>query len=127
MGRAGLFYEEQRYRRIHSHFFRRAAYSLVLVGTVLFVGTLGMHYFENYSYINAFYFVSMLATGEGPTTIPASAAGKLFASLIAFVSVGTVLFSLAFLFGPFMIRLFREEEAKLKKEEAKVLKYAKKL
>ena len=125
MGRASLLYEEK--IRSHRRFIDRAAYSLALVFSVLLVGTLGMHYLENYSYINAFYFVSMLATGEGPTTIPITAAGKLFASLIAFVSVGTVLFSLAFLFGPFMIGLFREEEAKLKKEEAKVLKYAKKL
>jgi hypothetical protein len=53
-----------------------------------------MHLLENVSYIDAFYFMSMLATAQGPATIPATVAGKLFASFMAFVSVGAVVTSL---------------------------------
>jgi len=86
-----------------------------------------MHLIEGYSYIESFYFVSMLATTQGPANTPSTVAGKLFASLIAFVSVGTLVASFGYLFGPFFGTVWRvgvqrveEEEARLKKEGAKV-------
>ncbi len=110
---------------------RRALYAFVLVGSVLLIGTLGFHFIEGYPYVSAFYFVSMLATAEGPVTTPVTAFGKIFASIIAFVSVGSVIFALGFIFGPFFVRLFRSEEEKLKKEGARLSKdlhkYEKKL
>lgn len=127
MVRTNIVYDERIHHHNHHHFLRKAAYSIILVGSVLTIGTLGMHYIENYSYIDSFYFVSMLATGEGPSATPATFVGKIFASLIAFVSVGTVLFSLAFLFGPFLTRLFKAEAKKLKAEEDIIEKEARKL
>ncbi len=106
--------------RHHLHSpWRRGLYSALLVGIIMFIGTLGMHRLERLSYLDAFYFMSMIATAQGPMLIPATAAGKLFAAFMAFVSVGTVVASLGFLFGPFFGRLWTigaqrlEEEARL--------------
>lgn len=102
--------------RYHS-LFRRALYSFIIVISVLVIGTVAFHYIEHYSYVDSFYFVSMLATAEGPATTPATALGKIAAAIIAFVSIGAVVFSLGFIFGPFFGKLIRMEEEKVEREE----------
>ena len=89
--------------RHHSVIFR-GLISLGLAVIVLAVGTLGIHGLEGFSYIDSFYFTSMIATGQGPApnVAPATVAGKLFTSLLAFVSVGSMVAALGFLFGPFL-------------------------
>jgi hypothetical protein len=106
--------------------YRRGMIAILLIASVLFVGTVGIHLIEGYSYVDSFYFISMLATAQGPASIPLTVAGKLFASLMAFISVGTVVAALGFLFGPFFGAVWRvgvqrieEEEAHLKKEEGR--------
>ncbi|MFI5412492.1 MAG: hypothetical protein ACHQX1_01225 [Candidatus Micrarchaeales archaeon] len=96
---------------------KRAIYSFSLVVIVMFIGTVGMHLIEGYSYIDSFYFMSMLATAEGPTTTPATVLGKIFASLMAFLSVGTVIFAIGFILGPFFGRVLKVGEEKIKEEE----------
>ena len=59
------------------------------------------------TYLDAFYFMSMIATAQGSDFTPATVAGKLFAALMAFLSVGTVVAALGFLFGPFMGKLWK--------------------
>ena len=81
-----------------------------------------MHVLEHMSGLDAFYFMSMIATAQGPVTIPATPGGKLFASLMAFVSVGSVFASLGFLFGPFLGQLFHIG-AKHLEEEVRVLEH----
>ena len=87
-----------------------------------------MHAIEGWSYLDSFYFTSFVATGQGPPANldPQSAVGKIFASFLAFLSVGTVISALLFLFGPFFGRVFRlgverieevEKEHERKKEE----------
>ena len=44
-------------------------------------------------------------------------AGKVFAAVIAFVSIGTVIFAAAFLLGPFLGKLIKIGEEKFKEEE----------
>ena len=109
-------------RRHHyrSHW-RRGLYSFVSVASVMTVGTLGMHLIERMSYLDAFYFMSMIATAQGPTVTPATPAGKLFASLMAFVSVGSVVASLGFFFGPFFGQLWKVGVELLEEEEAYLL------
>jgi len=101
-------------------------YSLLFVAAVVAVGTIGMHLIEGMSYLDAFYFMSMIATAQGPMVIPATAAGKLFAALMAFISVGSVVASLGFVFGPFFgqlwhmgVKRLEEEASLLKKHEGK--------
>ena len=95
----------------HSHRYRspwrRGFYAVLLITAVVGGGTVGMHRIEGMSYLDAFYFMSMVATAQGPAQVPATAAGKLFAALMAFVSIGTVVASLGFLFGPFFGKLWR--------------------
>ena len=80
---------------------------MALLALVLFVGTVGVHWIEGSSYLDAFYLTSMIATAQGPSQAPVTAAGKLFVALMAFVSVGTVVASIGFLFGPFLGQLWR--------------------
>ena len=91
--------------RYHSPW-KRGLYSLALVLTVLIMGTLGFHLIEHCSYVDAFYLSSMIATAQGPTQPLVTQGGKLFASAMAFISVGTVVASAGFLFGPFLGELW---------------------
>ncbi len=107
---------------IPKSFWVRAAYSLALIAAVVLVGTVAMHAIEGWSYLDSFYFTSFIATGQGPpgNLLPSSSLGKAFASVLAFVSVGTVITALLFLFGPFLGRVLRAGEEKLEEVEKEV-------
>lgn len=94
----------------------RGVYSFLLVATVMTIGTIGMHVFEGLSYLDAFYFMSMIATAQGPTYIPHTVSGKLFSSFMAFVSAGAVVAALGFFYGPFMGKLLHIGMEKMKEE-----------
>ena len=94
-----------RKHRYHSPW-KRGLYSVVLVAGVMGVGTMGLHRLEGLSYLEAFYFMSMIATAQGANWEPATPAGKLFFAGMAFISVGTVVAALGFLFGPFFGQLW---------------------
>lgn len=79
----------------------RTFYSLLVLIVALSVGTEVMHRLEGWSYIDSFYFMSLIATTQGPTSSPHTYYGKLFASIMAFISVGSALSAAAFIFGPF--------------------------
>ncbi len=101
--------------RIPSSIWRRAVYAFALIVAVVVIGTVAMHAIEGWSYLDSFYFTSFIATGQGPPSNlqPDSPLGKVVSSVLAFVSVGTVITALLFLFGPFLGRLLREGEEKL--------------
>ena len=80
------------------------------------IGTLGMRWIEKLSYVDAFYFMSMIATAQGPTLMPATVQGKIFASFMAFISVGSVVAALGFIFGPFFGKLWHVGIMKLEEE-----------
>ncbi|MBF0595277.1 MAG: hypothetical protein HQL22_09970 [Candidatus Omnitrophica bacterium] len=104
-------------RHFHSPL-KRGLFSLVLVVLVMLTGTIGMHKIEKLPYIDAFYFISMIATAQGPTFTPVTAAGKIFAALMAFVAVGVVVTSVGFLFGPFLGQLWHIGAERAKKSDA---------
>ena len=92
----------------HFHFWQnRALYALALIVFVMVIGTVGMHAFEKMMWMDAFYFMTMIATAQGSAYTPATDGGKIFASIMAFVSVGFVLAALGFLIGPLMGKLFK--------------------
>jgi uncharacterized oligopeptide transporter (OPT) family protein len=107
--------KRNRRRGIPKSFWVRAAYSLVLIAAVVLIGTVAMHFIEGWSYLDSFYFTSFIATGQGPPSDlqPASSLGKVFSSVLAFVSVGTVITALLFLFGPFLGRVLKAGEEKI--------------
>ena len=105
-------------RRHHYHSpWKRGLYSLALVLAVLALGTAGFRATEHCSYVEAFYLSSMIATAQGPAEAPLTTAGKLFASLLAFVSLGTVVTAGGFLFGPFLGQLWRVGHDRWEREE----------
>ena len=107
---------------MHKHHYHsplnRGLYSLGLVMAILFIGTVGIHRLENFSYVDSFFFTSMIATGQGPvgSLAPRTVTGKIFTSALAFVSVGTLLAALGFVFGPFLGKLWRIGVLKLEEE-----------
>ena len=104
----------------HSHV-RRWMIAFVLISAIMTVGTIGMHVTEHMSWVDAFYFMSMLATAQGSAVTPATASGKIFAALMAFLSVGVVVTSLGFIFGPFLGKLwhigFRHMQKEMEEEK----------
>lgn len=109
-------------RRIPKSFWERAVYSFILIAAVVLGGTLAMRAIEGWSYLDSFYFTSFIATGQGP---PGNLAvndplGKIVASVLAFVSVGTVITALLFLFGPFLGRVIRAGEEKVGELEKEI-------
>ncbi|HEV2226054.1 MAG TPA: ion channel, partial [Nitrososphaerales archaeon] len=102
-------------RTVPKSFRVRALYSLGLIVAVELLGTLSMSAIQGWSYLDSFYFTSFIATGQGPpgNLQPNSPLGKVFSSILAFVSTGTVITALLFLFGPFLGRLLKVEEGKL--------------
>src|SRR4051812_30585421 len=96
-------------KKHHYHsFFNRGVYSFTLAAAVLTVGTLGFHWIEGFSCIDSFYFASMIATGQGPAPniMPVTLLGKLFTCFFAFISVGSMIAALGFVFGPFLGKLW---------------------
>ena len=97
---------------------RRAFYSLGMILGVLGIGTFGIHRIEGFSWIDSFYFTSMIATGQGPVpqAVPVTDLGKIFTSIIAFISVGSMIAAFGFLFGPFLGKLWKVGVYKLEEE-----------
>jgi len=87
---------------------RRVFYSVSAIVTVMVVGIIGFHQIEGMDWVNAIYFESMLATGQGPPLALNTDAGKLFASAMGFVSFGTVLTGLLVTLVPILSQLWRE-------------------
>ena len=87
---------------------RRVFYSFTGVVAVMVVGTVGFHQIEGMNWVNAAYFESMLATGQGPPIPLETSAGKVFASVMAFVSVGSVITALVVTLIPLISQLWRE-------------------
>ena len=109
-----LGYADFRRYGLHS-IYKRALYALLLIVAVLLIGTVAFHFIEGYPFIDAFYFTAMLITAEGPAITPVTVLGKLLASFMAFVGVGSVVFALAFVFGPFVTRIGKFIELDIEK------------
>ncbi len=87
---------------------KRLFYAVSLIATVMVVGSVGFHQIEGMDWVNAVYFESMLATGQGPPIQLATDSGKIFASVMAFVSVGSVITALVVTLIPIISQLWRE-------------------
>ena len=114
----------------HHHYrspLKRAVISFLIVAGMMLVGTIGVHQIEKLSWIDAFYLMSMIVTAQGPMFVPSTSTGKIFISFMSFISVGCVVTSMGFLFGPLLGKLFRvgadklEEETRLSEKKKKDL------
>jgi hypothetical protein len=98
---------------------RIVVYSLSLVVLVLVV-VVGFHQLERMRWVDAVYFESMLAAGQGPPISLTTDWGKIFASVMGFVSVGTVLVSLVVNIGPIISQVWRESIEQLEADARKL-------
>jgi len=73
---------------------------MVVLLLVLFSGTAGIKLLTGWDWVEAFYFMAMIATTEGPPVEPPTMAAKLFAAAYAFLSVATLLTVLSAILGP---------------------------
>jgi biotin transporter BioY len=102
---------------------RRLAYALIGIGVVLIIGAVGFHVVAGLSPVDSIYFESMLATGQGPPLTLTSDSAKIFASVMAFISVGSVVSTLLFAVGPVIRQVwhnslvFAEEEVRMLEQE----------
>jgi len=103
-----------------SPFKRRALFSIVILAIAMAVGTIGMMFLEGWDPVTSLYFIALLATAEGPALSPVTVAGKLFASLMAFVSIGAAISAITFTFGPLFGSILKEGFAYVEKEEDKL-------
>jgi hypothetical protein len=103
-----------------SPFKRRAFFSIVVLAIVMAVGTVGMMVLEGWDLVSSFYFMSLLATAEGPAQSPVTVGGKIFASFMAFLSIGAAISAITFTFGPLFGSILKEGFAYVEKEEDKL-------
>jgi len=103
-----------------SPFKKRAFFSIVVLAIVMAIGTIGMMFLEGWDPVTSFYFMALLATAEGPALSPLTVAGKLFASLMAFVSIGAAISAITFTFGPLFGYALREGFSYIEKEDDKL-------
>src|SRR2546428_10466775 len=103
-----------------SPFKKRAFFSIVVLAVVMAIGTIGMMLLEGWDSVTSFYFMALLATAEGPALSPLTVAGKLFASLMAFGSIGAAISAITFTFGPLFGSGLEEGLAYIENEEEKL-------
>jgi len=87
---------------------RRVFYAVSGIVVVMIVGTVGFHQLEGMNWVDSFYFESMIATGQGPPIPLTTDGGKIFASVMAFVSVASVITALFITLAPIVSQLWRE-------------------
>ncbi len=103
-----------------SPFKKRAFLAIVVLAIVMAIGTIGMMIIENWDPVTSFYFMALLATAEGPPEVPGSPQGKIFASFMAFFSIGAAISAITFTFGPLFGSILKEGFAYVEKEEDKL-------
>jgi hypothetical protein len=105
-----------------SPFKRRAFFSIVVLAVVMAIGTIGMMDLEEWKLVDSFYFMSLLATAEGPAQAPVTVGGKVFASVMAFFSIGAAISAITFTFGPLFGSILKGGFAYVEKGENKLKK-----
>ena len=102
-----------------SPFTKRAFYAVLVLAIVMAIGTVGLMLLEGWNIVDSFYFMALLATAEGPALVPATVAGKIFASIMAFFSIGAAISAITFTFGPLFGSALKEGLRYVEKEEEK--------
>jgi hypothetical protein len=105
---------------------RRSAIAIFAILVVMTIGTVGMKFLSGWGWLESFYFMAMLGTAEGPPEVPPNAISSIFAGVMAFISIGTLITAAGIIFGPTLGYLFhrgmqysQKEYEKLESERAK--------
>jgi hypothetical protein len=104
---------------------KRSLVAVIAIVGVMTVGTMGTKFLAGFTWINAFYFMSMVATAQGPPIAPPTFWSKIFISIMAFISIGTLIAAIGTLFGPFLGYVFHKgmtyAQLEIEKEKLKRL------
>lgn len=103
-----------------SPFRRKALYAVIVLAVVMAIGTGGLMLIEGWGIVSSFYFMALLATAEGPAATPATDAGKIFAAIMAFFSIGAAISAITFAFGPLFGTALKEGLRYVEKEEERL-------
>ena len=103
-----------------SPFTRRAFYAILVLAVVMAVGILGLMLLEGWGLVDSFYFIALIATAEGPAATPATAAGKIFAAVMAFFSIGATISAITFTFGPLFGNAIKKGWTHIEREEERL-------
>jgi ABC-type phosphate/phosphonate transport system permease subunit len=96
----------------------RGLYAVVAIAAVMTIGTVGTKLLTGWAWIDSFYFMSMVATAQGPPNSPPNFWSKIFIAIMAFVSIGTLITAIGTLFGPFLGYLLHKGVRYAEKQEA---------
>jgi hypothetical protein len=100
---------------------RRSAWAILAIFIVMTIGTVGVKELTGSDWVYSFFFMSMIATGQGPPANNLTGAyAEIFVSIMAFVSVGTLITSIGVIFGPFFGYLFHKGVRFAEKEVEKL-------
>ena len=105
----------------HRRLIRSGVVGSIMVVISLAVGMTGYRFLENLTWLDAFLNASMILSGMGPVTNPATVGGKLFAGIYAIYSGFAVLVIAAVAFAPVIHRVLHrfhiEEDEHSEKEQ----------
>ena len=94
----------------HAAFMRRVvrftAIGLLIVVGALYIGVLGYHFTERYSWVDSFLNAAMILGGMGPVNTLTTVAGKLFAGIYALFSGIVFLIAIGIIIAPLAHRIF---------------------
>lgn len=90
---------------------RNLGFGLSIIFGSLFVGMVGYRHFEKLSWMDSFLNASMLLSGMGPISSPATEAGKFFAGCYALYSGFVVILATGIVFAPVVHRLLHRFHA----------------
>ena len=96
----------------HHIFIARIKWSLgvafILICIALFVGVLGYHYIEGFTWIDSFANAAMILSGMGPLEKLATDGGKIFAGFYALFSGLLFILIIGLILAPIMHRFFHK-------------------
>jgi len=84
---------------------RMAGIAFAMMAAMLFVGTIGYHYIDEFRWLDAFHQSAMLLAGMGPVQEIATTAGKWFDSLYALACAVIMLGAAGIMFAPVIHRI----------------------
>ena len=98
---------QARHVRFKRHLQRNGTIAGGMLVAVLAIGMIGYAIFDRQGLIDSFFSASMIVSGMGPTSTPASDGGKLFSGVYA-IFAGLMFVAISgLMLGPFLHRILR--------------------
>lgn len=84
---------------------KKLVYTILVASLLLVIGTIFFHYYEAWSYIDAFYFSTMTLTTIGYGDLaPTTGVTKIFTSIYSIFGIGVILYLVTSVIGTYMVK-----------------------